>query len=219
MANSPKFYVDSADVEKVTELLAVGLVCGVTTNPTILERGGRHLGELPELYARWVAEGAEEVFFQAWGSTSDEMLENAAQLLALGDRVVVKVPATRDGFIVARTLTARGAVVLVTAVYSAAQALAAATYGVRYIAPYFGRLSDSGRDALKLIGEMQAVCEGTSTNVLAASLRNPDDIVALRLAGVQYFTAAPEVILACLRDDISERSASDFEDAIVRISQ
>ncbi len=218
MESTPRLYVDSADVAAVSELLTTQLVHGVTTNPTILERGGRRIAELPSLYARWVDEGANEVFFQAWGTTAEEMLHNAESLAALGERIVVKVPATRDGFITTRELVARDIPVLVTAVYSVAQALAGVTYGARYLAPYFGRLGDSGRDALGMITQMQAVCEGSTTDVLAASLRTPDDIVALRLAGVKYFTAAPDVISAMLQDEVSERSAAEFEAAVERLS-
>ncbi|MDJ0335724.1 transaldolase family protein [Salinibacterium sp. G-O1] len=218
MDTTPRIYVDSADVTAVSELLATRLVFGVTTNPTILERGGQRLANLPSLYARWVDEGANEVFFQAWGTTAESMLHNAQTLAALGERVVVKVPATRDGFITTRALVARDVPVLITAVYSVAQALAGVAYGARYLAPYFGRLGDNGRDALGLITQMQKVCEGSATNVLAASLRSPDDIVALRLAGVRHFTAAPDVIFAALHDDISEQSAADFEAAVERIS-
>ncbi|WP_353808104.1 transaldolase family protein [Agromyces sp. SYSU T00194] len=218
MPAAPVLYVDSADVDRVGPLLRDGLVAGVTTNPTILERGGRRIGDLPELYARWVEEGAGEVFFQTWGDSTAEMLAHADEILALGDRVAVKVPATRDGFAATRTLVGNGATVLVTAVYSVAQALASAAYGARYIAPYHGRLRDAGIDGTELIRRMQAVCEGSQTDVLAASLRSPDDIVALREAGVPFFTAAPDVILGLLHDDISERSAADFAAAVERIS-
>lgn len=216
--SAPRLYVDSADVDRVRELLAAGLVEGVTTNPTILERGGRRVGEIPDLYARWVAEGAREVFFQTWGADAETMLANAETIVGLGDRVALKVPATREGFAVTRTLVDAGVSVLVTAVYSVAQALAAAAYGARYIAPYLGRLRDAGRDGTALITRMQQVCEGSDTDVLAASLRSADDIVELRLAGIPYFTAAPDVITALLEDPVSTSSAAEFDAAIARIS-
>lgn len=218
MPTAPRIYVDSADRDVVVELLRARLVHGVTTNPTILERDGARVADIPALYAQWVEAGAAEVFFQTWGATAAQLLANAEGIRALGDRVAVKVPATRDGFAAARALADDGAVVLVTAVYSVGQALAAAACGARYIAPYVGRLRDAGRDAIDIVARMQAVCAGSATDVLAASLRSVDDIVALRLAGVPYFTAAPAVIDALLRDDVSDLSAADFESAIARIS-
>lgn len=211
-----RFYADSADVDAVTELLASGLVHGVTTNPTILERGGRSVSDLADLYARWDSEGAREIFFQSWGTTTEELLAHANDILALGSLAVVKVPATRVGFAAASALARGGARVLLTAVYSDAQALAAATIGVRYIAPYLGRLNDAGRDGLAEIGRMQALVAGSGTDVLAASLRSPADIVELALLGVPYFTAAPSVLLATLQDDVSDRSAAEFEAAVAR---
>lgn len=216
-AIAPRLYVDSADTERVSALLAAGVVHGVTTNPTILERGGRTAAEIPSLYSQWVAEGAREIFFQTWGTARDELLRNASTIRGLGDRVAVKVPATAEGFAVASTLVADGATVLITAVYSVAQALAAASIGAAYIAPYLGRLRDAGVDGDALIPEMQAVCAGSTTNVLAASLRSADDIVSLRLAGVPYFTAAPDVLDQVLQHPVSDSSAVEFDAAMGRI--
>lgn len=214
---APRLYVDSADVERVGALLASGVVRGVTTNPTILERGGRTAAEIPELYTRWVAEGAQEVFFQTWGGDAASFLRNAETIRTLGDRVAVKVPATAAGFAAASALVRDGATVLVTAVYSVAQALAAASIGAQYIAPYLGRLRDAGLDGDTLITRMQAVCVDSDTNVLAASLRSADDIVALREAGVPYFTAAPDVIEQMLFHPVSDSSAAEFDAAMVRL--
>lgn len=216
MLRELRFYADSAKVDEVSGILTDALVYGVTTNPTILERANRSVHDLPDLYARWEAEGAREIFFQAWGDSTKSMLENAERILSLGSRVVVKVPATRDGFATAATLVSGGATVLVTAVYTQAQALAAATIGARYIAPYFGRLQDAGRDGVTEISAMQALVAQSGTDVLAASLRTPNDIVALAAEGVQFFTAAPAVILAALQSDVSDRAAEEFEAAVRR---
>lgn len=214
---APRLYVDSADADRVSRLLEAGLVHGVTTNPTILERAGRRAAEIPGLYARWASEGAREIFFQTWGGDTSAFLRNAGGIRALGDRVAVKVPASAAGFAAASALVRDGATVLVTAVYSVAQALACASIGVQYIAPYLGRLRDAGIDGDALIPEMQAVCAGSGTNVLAASLRSASDITALRLAGVPYFTAAPDVIDEVLFHEASDGSATEFDAAMVRL--
>lgn len=214
---APRLYVDSADVDRVSRLLSAGVVHGVTTNPTILERGGRTAAEIPELYARWESEGAAEIFFQTWGGDTASFLRNAERIRELGPRVAVKVPATADGFAAASALVADGATVLVTAVYSVAQALACASIGAQYIAPYLGRMRDAGLDGDTEIARMQAVCEGSGSNVLAASLRSADDIVGLRLAGVPYFTAAPDVIEQALFHEVSDSSAAEFDAAMVRL--
>lgn len=214
---APRLYVDSADVDRISPLLAAGVVHGVTTNPTILERGGRSAAEIPALYERWVAEGAREVFFQTWGGDAASFLRNAEGIRALGDRVAVKVPATAEGFAAASALVRDGATVLVTAVYSVAQALVCASIGAQYIAPYLGRMRDAGMDGDAVIARMQGVCADSDTNVLAASLRSPDDIVALREAGVPYFTAAPDVLEGMLFHPVSDSSAAEFDAAMGRL--
>lgn len=214
---APRLYVDSADVDRVSRLLAAGVVHGVTTNPTILERGGRTAAEIPDLYARWESEGAREIFFQTWGGDVASFLRNAESIRALGDRVAVKVPATADGFAAASALVRDGATVLVTAVYSIAQALACASIGAHYMAPYLGRMRDAGIDGDAVIARMQEVCAGSGSNVLAASLRSADDITGLRLAGVPYFTAAPDVIDQVLFHEVSDSSAAEFDAAMVRL--
>lgn len=214
---APRLYVDSADTDRVSSLLAAGVVHGVTTNPTILERGGRTAAEIPDLYARWTEEGAREIFFQTWGGDTAAFLRNAEGIRALGERVVVKVPATRDGFAAASALVRDGATVLVTAVYTVGQALACASIGVQYIAPYLGRMRDAGIDGDAVIARMQEVCVGSASNVLAASLRSPEDITGLRLAGVPYFTAAPDVIEQLLFHEVSDGSAAEFDAAMGRL--
>lgn len=216
-AIAPRLYVDSADVDRVSRLLTAGVVHGVTTNPTILERGGRTAAEIPDLYARWEGQGAEEIFFQTWGGDTASFLRNAETIRGLGERVAVKVPATAAGFAAASALVRDGATVLVTAVYSVAQALACASIGAQYIAPYLGRMRDAGLDGDAVIARMQEVCAGSGSNVLAASLRSADDIVGLRLAGVPYFTAAPDVIEQTLFHDVSDSSAAEFDAAMVRL--
>ena len=216
-AIAPRLYVDSADTDRVARLLSAGVVHGVTTNPTILERGGRTAGEIPDLYARWVEEGAREVFFQTWGGDTASFLRNAEGIRALGDRVAVKVPATAAGFAAASALVRDGATVLVTAVYSVAQALACASIGAQYIAPYLGRMRDAGMDGDALIARMQEMCAGSASNVLAASLRTADDITGLRAAGVPYLTAAPDVLDQVLFHEVSDSSAAEFDAAMERL--
>jgi transaldolase len=210
-------YADSADVEQVDRLLRFRLVRGVTTNPTILLRAGRKLSELPGLYERWAQLGAEEIFFQVWGSTRDELIARGQEIASFGRSVVVKVPATPNGFEAAGILIRQDIPILMTAVYGVPQALAAASIGARYIAPYLGRLEDSGQDGLAMIEDMHRVLEGSDTEVLAASLRSPQAIVDLAKRGIRFFTAAPEVLMASARDDQSDAAARAFEADIAEL--
>lgn len=204
-------YADSADREAVVTLLDDRLVHGVTTNPTILRRGGLSADAAADLYAEWTGRGAAEVFFQASGADVTAMEASGHRIAQLGSSAVVKVPATAIGFPVAARLAAADVPVLVTAVYSSAQAVTAAAIGARYIAPYLGRLDDSGVDGLALVREMVTLLAGTETHPLVASVRSPERIVELVASGVRHVTAAPAVLRAALLHDASDAAAAVFE--------
>lgn len=206
-----RLYADSADMDAVVPLLEDGLIHGVTTNPTIIARDGLTTADLPRLYAEFERAGAREIFMQATGATRDELTASANAISQLGSHIVVKVPATPDGFRVASSLLTRGVRVLLTAVYSLAQATFAASIGVEYVAPYFGRLVDSGEDGLAKVTHMNRVLEGTKTNVLVASVRSPNAAATLALAGVAYITADVPVLLNMMVDSVTEESAIEFE--------
>ncbi len=204
-------YADSADRDAVGGLLADRLIHGVTTNPTILRREGLGVDAVTELYQEWVGRGAAEVFFQASGADAEEMEASGQRIAQLGSGAVVKVPATAIGFPAAARLSAKGVPVLVTAVYSSAQAVTAAAIGARYIAPYLGRRDDSGVDGLALVREMVRLLSGTQTHPLVASVRSPERIVELVASGVRHVTAAPAVLRAALLHEASDAAAAVFE--------
>lgn len=204
-----KFYADSAALEPVTGLLRDGLIAGVTTNPTILVRD--EAPPVPELYRAFATAGATEIFFQTTGGTPKQMLDRAHDIAALGPGVIVKVPATPAGFRVAAELRRDGTPVLMTAVYSVAQAVASASVGARYIAPYFGRLTDAGQDASTIMARMVSALRGTGTDLLVASVRTPEVIAELAERGVRHITANPTVLEAAFQDPVSDTAAAEFE--------
>lgn len=210
---TPRLFVDSADTAAVTPLLRDSLVHGVTTNPTVLDRAGRPAEEIPALYAQWEREGAGEIFFQAWGADRRATERRARQILGLGERAVVKVVATAEGFALASALSREGVPVLLTGVYTLAQALTAASSSVRYIAPYLGRMREARLGDVDEIAQMQELVGPAGTEVLAASLRSPQDIVDLAARGVTACTASPEVLARMLVSEATDGAAEDFESA------
>lgn len=210
---TPRLFVDAADTAAIDPLLRGSLVHGVTTNPTILDRAGRSAAQIPSLYKRWAEQGAREIFFQAWGPHTQDIERRARQILALGELAVVKIVATPQGFQAASRLARHGAPVLLTGVYTVAQALAAASSRIRYIAPYLGRMRDSGTGDVEDVARMQAVALAAGTEVLAASLRNPDDVIALAERGITAFTVSPDVLHAMLASDATEGASRVFEAA------
>ncbi|MFB9378349.1 transaldolase family protein [Kineococcus gynurae] len=207
-----KLYADSADREAVLGLLRDNLVHGVTTNPKILHRDGRSQADLPELYQDFVTAGAAEVFLQAVGGDLAELRRSGEFIAGLGDRVVVKVPATTAGFAVAGSLVREGVPVLLTAVYSLAQATVAGSLGAAYIAPYLGRLNDAGEDGLATVKAMDTVLAPTATRVLVASVRTPEVAATLALEGISHLTADVPVLQAMWLHPVSEESAAEFEE-------
>lgn len=204
-------YVDGADLAQVVDVLQRGFARGVTCNPEILHRSSTDLAGLGALYEASVAAGAERVFAQATGTGAAELRMTAKRIQELGPRSIVKLPATRDGFQVAASLVDEGTEVLVTGLYAVHQALLAREVGARWVAPYHGRAVDVGRPSLDNIRRIAAVLSGSRTEVLAASVRSPQDAIDLTLAGAHHVTAAPSVVLAFADDSLSSEAAEHFE--------
>ncbi len=212
-----RILVDSADVTAISEALAYGFVYGITTNPTLLRRAGMRASQLPTLVHHAIEHGAREVQLQVYADQQPEMIREAEQLLAIApDHVVIKLPATPAGFATAANITARGMRVTLTAVYAIRQALLAANVAADYAAVYLGRMRDSGLDPIAMIGQMQAVltAQRSPVQLLAASIRKPEELEVLGALGVQAATLAPPVLAKLLTSEATERAAAVFgEDA------
>lgn len=210
-----RLYVDTAVRDLAEPWLRTGLVCGLTTNPTLLARAGVPGTQLPEVYRWAVTAGAREVFLQGWGPDRASLLRRCQELAALGPEVVIKVPATPTGLEVATVVSRGGQRVLLTAVYEPHQAVLAAAAGAAYIAPYLGRMTDAGADAVATIGRMQRILEadGGRCEILAASLRAPEDVTRLIEVGLRCFTISPEVLDAFLDVPPTVDAAAAFERA------
>jgi len=209
-------YLDTADQAAAEPLLATGLFAGLTTNPTILQRAGQGVADIPRIHAWAAAAGAREIFFQAWGDDPAILVERGERLRSLGDDVVVKLVASRAGATACATLAGRGIPTLLTAVYDPGQAMIAAAAGATYIAPYLGRLNDAGRDGTAEVTQMHEVllAAGGETKVLLASIRNVASMVTLARRGIQHFTMGPAVADAFFTDELTAAAVEAFEDAV-----
>lgn len=208
-----RLYLDTADRSVAEPLLATGLFAGVTTNPTILQRAGLGSADIPAVHEWALAGDAREIFFQAWGEDTATLVERGLRLRDLGERVVVKVVASKAGSAACAQLAARGVPTLLTAVYSPGQAMVAAAAGATYIAPYLGRLNDAGRDGPAEVLAMHEVLAGTGTRVLLASIRDVPSMVGLARAGIDCFTMAPPVAEQFFADELTAAAVRTFEDA------
>lgn len=206
-------YIDSADTEAITRFLATGAFAGVTTNPTVLLRAGRRSRDLAEMITVARDHGAHRIFLQAVGADAPSLLEHGRTLRALGEDVVVKLPATSPGLTASARLAEDGVPVLLTAVYDAAQALLADAVGASWIAPYVGRIDDLGGDGVQeTIAVHDALrTRGSSCRVLAASIRTLPQLGALAAAGVPDFTLSAPLCTELLDPEASVAAAEQFE--------
>ncbi len=211
-----KLLLDSPDVAEWQRLLPSGLFYGITTNPKLLHQAGLPctVEVLAGLAARAFEMGAQEIHLQTWGMEVDEMLATGRKLASIDRRVMVKIPATRQGYFCAHRLIAEGAGVTLTAMYSAHQVLSAAALGANYAVPYLGRMNEAGMDGIREVIAMQEILESmaSSTQILVASIRKLDDIVTLARRGVQVFTLLPPLVDNLLDDPYSQKAAFDFDE-------
>ena len=207
-------YLDSADLGELGACLPHPVVHGVTTNPTLLRRAGVRRAELPGLLARCLALGARQVQAQVQAPDVDGMLADADDLLRPFDQgqLVVKIPATRAGFVAGAALAARGVPVTYTAVYALEQAHFAGQLGAAYAAPYLGRLEDAGIDGLALIAGMQHLigASGAATRLLPASIRTRQAYLSLLQLGVGAITIPPRLFAELLDHEATLEAERGF---------
>ena len=206
------FYIDSAERHEVERLLATKLFAGVTTNPAILAKAGLGSRDVPTVIEWATQAGAGRVFAQVWGSSVSELVERGRAWRALSDRVVIKVAYSRSGIEAARQLSADGEV-LVTAVHDPSQVLPVALSGASYLAPFLARMDAAGRDGLAAALAMQQAIDaaGMPLQLLAGSIRTPEQILTLAQAGVRNVTLGPAVWELFFTDAVTLAAVDTFE--------
>ena len=188
-----KLFVDTANVDEIRQANDMGVICGVTTNPSLIAKEGRDFVEVVKEITT-IVDGpisAEVISLEA-----DKMVEEAKPLAAINKNIVIKIPMCAEGLKAVKKLTALGIKTNVTLIFSSAQALLAARAGATYVSPFLGRLDDistRGTDLIAEIAEMFAVA-GIATEIIAASVRNPMHVTECALAGADIATVPYKVI-------------------------
>ena len=188
-----KFFVDTAEIKDIRELHEAGLVDGVTTNPSLIAKSGRDFKEVvKEICALVPGPVSAEVASLEY----DGMIAEGEVLAKLAENVVVKLPLTLAGLKATKTFFERGIKTNVTLCFSANQALLAAKAGATYISPFLGRLDDINLDGVELIENIRQIYDNYSfdTEILAASIRSPNHVTQVALAGADVATIPPAVI-------------------------
>lgn len=204
-----KFFVDTADVPAIAELAALGMVDGVTTNPSLILKSGRDILEVTKEICDLV-EGP--VSAEVVALTADEMIAEGRKLAAIAPNIAVKVPLTWDGLRACKVLSGEGFMVNVTLCFSANQALIAAKAGATFISPFIGRLDDINMDGLDLIREIRVIYDNYAfkTQVLAASIRSANHVSQCALIGADVVTAPPAVIKSLASHPLTDKGLESF---------
>lgn len=205
-----KFFIDTANLDEIKEANELGLIDGVTTNPTLVAKEGDI--DFKERIAAICAIVKGDVSAEVTALDTEGMLNEGRELAKIAPNVVVKVPLTLDGLKACRAFRAEGTKVNVTLCFSAAQALLAAKAGASYISPFIGRLDDTAWDGMALIRDIVQIYDnyGFATEVLAASIRHPVHIVDCALAGADVATIPFKVIQQLVKHPLTDKGLEGF---------
>lgn len=205
-----KFFIDTANLDEIREANEMGLIDGVTTNPSLVAKEGDV--EFKEHIARICELVKGDVSAEVTALDTDGMLREGRELAKIAPNVVIKCPLTLDGLKATRTFRDEGTKVNVTLCFSAAQALLAAKAGATYISPFIGRLDDIGQNGMQLIRDIVQIYDnyGFTTEVLAASIRHPMHIVDSALAGADVATIPFKVIQQLVKHPLTDKGLESF---------
>ncbi|MFP3839278.1 fructose-6-phosphate aldolase [Bacillus safensis] len=204
------FFVDTANIEDIKEAHELGVLAGVTTNPSLVAKEKNvsfhdRLREITDVVSGSVS--AEVISLKA-----EEMIEEGKELAAIAPNITVKIPMTTDGLKAVKALTDLGIKTNVTLIFSANQALLAARAGATYVSPFLGRLDDIGQNGLDLISEVKTIFDvhGLDTQIIAASIRHPQHVTEAALRGAHIGTMPLKVIKQLTKHPLTDAGIEQF---------
>ena len=204
-----KFFVDTADVAAIKELNDLGMVDGVTTNPSLILKSGRDIVEVTKEICDMV-DGP--VSAEVVAEKADDMIREGKKLAEIAPNIAIKVPLTWDGLKACRAFADDGHMVNVTLCFSAAQAILAAKAGATFISPFIGRLDDIHLDGMDLIADIRTIYDnyGYETPILAASIRSVNHIIEAGRIGADVITAPASVIKSMANHPLTDKGLAQF---------
>ncbi|TFI56966.1 fructose-6-phosphate aldolase [Sphingomonas parva] len=204
-----KFFVDTADTNEIRDLAETGLLDGVTTNPSLINKSGRNFLEVVKEIAGIVP---GPVSAEVVATDHAEMMREAEILRKIADNITIKVPLTIDGLKTCKALTGEGTMVNVTLCFTANQALLAAKAGATFISPFVGRHDDIGFDGMQIISEIRTIYDNYDfgTEILVASVRHPVHVLQSAMIGADVMTAPPAVIRQLFKHPLTDRGLEAF---------
>lgn len=207
-----KFFVDTAKVEDIKKANDMGVICGVTTNPSLIAKEGRNFEEVIAEIAS-IVDGPISGEVKATTVDAEGMIAEGREIAKIHKNMVVKIPMTAEGLKAVKVLAAEGIKTNVTLIFSAPQALLAARAGATYVSPFLGRLDDistPGIDLIQTIADIFNV-HGISTEIIAASVRNPIHVIDCALAGADIATVPYGVIEQMTKHPLTDQGITKFQ--------
>ncbi|RZW04446.1 MAG: fructose-6-phosphate aldolase [Rhodobacteraceae bacterium] len=213
-----KFFVDTADTDAIRELNELGMVDGVTTNPSLIHKSGRDIKEVVAEIAKMV-DGP--VSAETVATDFETMVKEGHEVAKLGSNIAIKVPLTWDGLKACKQLSGEGHMVNVTLCFSANQAILAAKAGATFISPFVGRLDDINLDGMDLIADIREIYDnyGFETQILAASMRSANHMTEAAKIGADVATAPPDVIKKMAAHPLTDKGLAAFLDDWAKTGQ
>ncbi len=208
-----RFFVDTANVEDIRKANDMGVICGVTTNPSLIAKEGRDFKQVIAEIAS-IVDGPISGEVKATTTDAEGMIAEGIEIAAIHPNMVVKIPMTVEGLKACKALTAKGIKTNVTLIFTAAQALLAARAGATYVSPFLGRLDDismPGIDLIRAISDIFAVSEGITTKIIAASIRNPIHVIDCAEAGADIATVPYKVIEQMTKHPLTDQGIAKFQ--------
>ena len=206
-----KFFVDTANIDEISELSEMGVVDGVTTNPSLIYKSGRDFKEVIKEIARIVS---GPISAEVTSLDKNEMVDQGLELSKIANNIVIKVPLTEDGLIACKNLSKKSIKVNVTLCFSSSQALIAAKMGATYISPFIGRLDDISNEGLNLIEEIITIYNNypdrLNTEVLVASIRSPLQVAQVAQMGADVATIPPKIIKQMIKHPLTDIGLNSF---------
>ena len=207
-----KLFIDTANVEDIRKANDMGVICGVTTNPSLIAKEGRDFNEVIAEIAS-IVDGPISGEVKATTVDAEGMIAEGREIAKIHPNMVVKIPMTVEGLKAVKVLAAEGIKTNVTLIFSANQALLAARAGATYVSPFLGRLDDISQPGIQLIEDIVTIFEnyGLETEIIAASVRNPIHVTDCALAGADIATIPYSVIETMTKHPLTDQGIAKFQ--------
>jgi transaldolase len=208
-----RFFVDTANIEEIRKANDMGIICGVTTNPSLIAKEGRDFKQVIEEITS-IVDGPISGEVKATTADAEGMIEEGRQIAGIHPNMVVKIPMTAEGLKAVKVLTSEGIKTNVTLVFSAAQALLAARAGASYVSPFLGRLDDISMPGIDLIEDIMEIftIHDIETEIIAASIRNPIHVIDCAKAGADIATVPYNVLVQMTKHPLTDQGIVKFQE-------